>query len=297
MHLGSEQLRARIAAEMKQALELAIPADLKTAFQDWIAVKDQGEASRDASAKVLAAFSQTDPASHGLLGKIWAKKDYLVKKSTWIIGGDGWAYDIGYGGLDHVLASGDDINVLVLDTEVYSNTGGQSSKATPRAAVAKFATAGKRIRKKDLGMMAIAYGYVYTAQVALGANFSQTLKAIQEAEAYPGPSLVIAYAPCINHGIINGMGDYLGQTKKAVQSGYWHLYRYNPTLFDAGKHPFSLDSKEPTSPFRDFLMSEVRYTSLMNTFPDTAEAMFAGAEKYALERYKSYKRLAEQDWS
>ncbi|MCL1918294.1 MAG: pyruvate:ferredoxin (flavodoxin) oxidoreductase [Peptococcaceae bacterium] len=297
MYLGSEQLRARIADEMKHALELDIPTDLKSAFQDWLTVKDQGEASRDASAKVLAALEKTGPDTHDLLAKIWAKKDYLVKKSQWIIGGDGWAYDIGYGGLDHVLASGDDVNVLVLDTEVYSNTGGQSSKATPQAAVAKFATAGKRIRKKDLGMMAMAYGYVYTAQVAMGANYNQTLKAIQEAEAYPGPSLVIGYAPCINHGIVSGMADSLGQTKKAVESGYWHMYRYNPALFEEGKNPFILDSKEPSASFRDFLMSEVRYTSLMNTFPDTAEEMFVQAEKHARERYNSYKRMAEYDWS
>jgi pyruvate-ferredoxin/flavodoxin oxidoreductase len=296
MHLGSEQLRARIADEMKQAMELDIPADLKAAFQGWLDVKNQGEASRDASAKVLAAFANVDPNSNDLLARIWAKKDHLVKKSIWIIGGDGWAYDIGYGGLDHVIASGDDVNLLVLDTEVYSNTGGQSSKATPQAAVAKFATAGKRIRKKDLGLMSIAYGYVYTAQIALGANFNQTLKVIQEAEAYPGPSVIIAYAPCISHGIENGMGDYIGQTKKAVDAGYWHMYRYNPTLADQGQNPFILDSKPPSASFRDFLMSEVRYTSLLNTFPDVAEEMFAQAEKYAHERYMVYKRMTEQNW-
>jgi pyruvate-ferredoxin/flavodoxin oxidoreductase len=297
MYLGSEQLRARIAQEMQQAMDRSIPAELKTAFQEWISVMHQGEASRDASAKVLAAFEGVNPASDDLLAKIWANKDYLVKKSNWLIGGDGWAYDIGYSGLDHVIASGDDVNILVLDTEVYSNTGGQSSKATPRAAVAKFATAGKKIRKKDLGMMAMAYGYVYVAQVNLGANLTQTLKAIQEAEAYPGPSVIIAYAPCIAHGIVSGMADCLGQAKRSVESGYWHLYRFNPELADQGQNPFVMDSKEPTASFRDFLMSEVRYTSLLNTFPESAEEMFAGAEKYAHERYMSYKRKAEeQNW-
>lgn len=297
MYLGVQQLRKRMADEMKQAMELDIPGELKAAFQEWIDNMNEGEASKVASKKVLAAFEGVDPNSHELLKKIWEKKDHLVKKSQWIIGGDGWAYDIGYGGLDHVLASGDDVNVLVLDTEVYSNTGGQSSKATPRAAVAKFNAAGKQIRKKDLGLMAISYGYVYVAQVALGASLQQTLKAFQEAEAYKGPSLIIAYAPCINHGIRTGMATSITQAKRAVEAGYWHLYRYNPDLREKGEKPFILDSKEPTASFRDFIMSEVRYTSLLNTFPETAEELFAGAEKFAKERYKTYKRLAEQDWN
>ncbi|MPN09395.1 Pyruvate synthase [bioreactor metagenome] len=256
---------------------------------------NDGDASKAASAKVLALLNDYQ-GDNELLKGILDRKDHLVKKSQWIVGGDGWAYDIGYGGLDHVLASGDDVNVLVMDTEVYSNTGGQSSKATPRAAVAKFAAAGKRIRKKDLGMMAMSYGYVYVAQIAIGANMNQALKAIKEAEAYHGPSLIIAYAPCINHGLRAGMSKSLEEAKKAVETGYWHLYRFNPDLEEEGKNPFALDSKEPTKPFRDFIMGEVRYTSLLKTFPETAEELFAGAEKYAKVRLDSYKRLADQKW-
>jgi pyruvate-ferredoxin/flavodoxin oxidoreductase len=296
MFLGVQQQRQLLAQEMKEAMNLDIPAELKAAFEEWLANMNVGEASKAASKKVLAAFDKVDPNSNELLAKIWEKKDHLVKKSQWIVGGDGWAYDIGYGGLDHVLASGDDVNILVVDTEVYSNTGGQSSKATPRAAVAKFQAAGKKIRKKDLGMMAMSYGYVYVAQVSLGASLTQTMKAFQEAEAYNGPSLIIAYAPCINHGIRTGMATSIIQAKKAVEAGYWHLYRFNPDLLEKGEKPFSLDSKEPTASFRDFIMSEVRYTSLLRTFPETAEQLFVGAEKFANERYKSYKRLAEQNW-
>ena len=213
-----------------------------------------------------------------------------------MIGGDGWAYDIGYGGLDHVLASGDDINILVLDTEVYSNTGGQSSKSTPTAAVAKFAAAGKKIRKKDLGMMAMGYGYIYVAQIALGANMNQTIKALTEAENYKGPSLVIAYSPCINHGIKTGMGTTLAEEKKAVDAGYWHLYRHNPLLKEEGKNPFILDSKEPSGSFQDFILGEVRYAQLSSTFPDIADELFKVAEHHALERYQAYKRLTEMQY-
>jgi pyruvate-ferredoxin/flavodoxin oxidoreductase len=220
-------------------------------------------------------------------------KDYLTVRSQWIIGGDGWAYDIGYGGLDHVLASGENVNILVVDTEVYSNTGGQSSKSTPAGAVAKFATAGKRIRKKDLGMMALSYGYVYVAQVAMGASQSQFFNAIKEAEAYEGPSIIIAYAPCINHGLVNGMGASQREEKLAVECGYWHLYRYNPTLEAAGKNPFTLDSKEPDwSKFQSFLKGEVRYSSLLQSFPDAAKELFAKTEEFAKWRYNSYKRQA-----
>jgi len=295
-YLGVEQQRRKIAEEMKQAMEQDIPDSLKAAFAEWLDKKNDGEASKAASAKVIAALQEANPASNDLLAKIYEKKDLLVKKSQWIIGGDGWAYDIGYGGLDHVLASGDDVNILVLDTEVYSNTGGQSSKATPQAAVAKFQASGKKIRKKDLGMMAISYGYVYVAQICLGASMTQAMKVFQEAEAYKGPSLIIAYAPCINHGIRSGMRTSIIQAKKAVEAGYWHLYRYNPDLLAKGEKPFILDSKEPTASFKDFLMSEVRYTSLKNTFPELAEELYAGAEKAAGERYKAYKRLAEQNW-
>ncbi|MBR6352171.1 MAG: hypothetical protein IKR93_07610, partial [Firmicutes bacterium] len=217
-----------------------------------------------------------------------------VKKSIWCLGGDGWAYDIGYGGLDHVLASGEDVNVLVFDTEVYSNTGGQSSKATPAAAIAKFAASGKRTRKKDLGMMAATYGYVYVAQVAMGADKNQFLKAVKEAEAYKGPSLIICYAPCINHGLKKGMGKSQENEKLAVECGYWQLYRYNPRLKAEGKNPFTLDSKEPTGSFRDFIMDQVRYASLKSEFPDTAEDLFVEAEKNAKERLEGYKKMAAE---
>ena len=213
------------------------------------------------------------------------------KKSVWIFGGDGWAYDIGYGGLDHVLASGEDVNVLVLDTEVYSNTGGQASKATPTGSIAKFAASGKKVKKKDLGAIAMTYGYVYVASVAMGANQGQLLKAMQEAEAYPGPSLIIAYAPCINHGI--NMGKSQHEEKRAVEAGYWQLYRYNPALKEEGKNPFTLDSKPATASFQDFIMSETRYKSLKKLFPEMADKLFAKSEEEAKERYEYYKNLAE----
>ena len=218
----------------------------------------------------------------------------LVKKSQWIFGGDGWGYDIGFGGLDHVLASGEDVNVVVVDTEVYSNTGGQSSKATPAGAVAKFATTGKKIRKKDLGMIAKSYGYVYVAQVAMGASQAQYFNVIKEAEAYHGPSLIICYAPCINHGIKIGMGRTQNEEKKAVECGYWHLWHYNPAEEEAGKNGFHLDSKEPDwSKFRDFIMGEVRYNSLMKTFPSETEELFVATGRNAKLRYEGYKKLSE----
>ncbi|MEJ5273575.1 MAG: thiamine pyrophosphate-dependent enzyme, partial [Spirochaetota bacterium] len=222
---------------------------------------------------------------------------YLIKKSIWVIGGDGWAYDIGFGGLDHVIAQGEDINLLVLDTEVYSNTGGQSSKSTPISAVARFAAAGKRVRKKDLGLIAMSYGYVYVAQVAMGADKNQFLKAISEAESYNGPSLIIAYAPCINHGLRAGMGKSQEEEERAVKSGYWHLYRYDPRLEAEGKNPFQLDSKDPTESFRDFIMGEVRFASLAKTFPDVAEDLFKACEEDAKKRLATYKRLAAMDFS
>ena len=213
-------------------------------------------------------------------------------------GGDGASYDIGYGGLDHVIASGEDVNILVLDTEVYSNTGGQSSKATPLGAIAKFAASGKRVRKKDLGMIATTYGYVYVAQIAMGADQAQTLKAIREAEAYPGPSLVIAYAPCINHGLKAGMGKSQAEEAKAVECGYWHLWRFNPALEEEGKNPFSLDSKEPNwEGFQDYLKGEVRFASVMKQYPTEAADLFAACEDMAKKRYASYKRMAAMDWS
>ena len=229
--------------------------------------------------------------------KILEHKDWLVKKSQWIIGGDGWGYDIGYGGVDHVLATGQDVNILVVDTEVYSNTGGQSSKSTPVGAVAKFASSGKRIRKKDLGAMAMTYGYVYVAQVSIGASQQQLFNVLKEAEAYPGPSLVIAYAPCINHGIKGGMTRTQTVGKEAVACGYWHLWHYNPLLEEQGKNPFVLDSKEPDwSKFREFLLKEVRYTSLQKSFPAEADELFAAAEENAKWRYNGYKRLAQMEY-
>lgn len=227
-----------------------------------------------------------------MLGFIFDNTDFLPHKSYWAFGGDGWAYDIGYGGLDHVLASGKNINVLVMDTEVYSNTGGQSSKATAAGAIAKFNSAGKRTKKKDLGMMAMSYGYVYVAQVAMGYDQAQTLKAIREAEAYPGPSLIIAYSPCIEHGLRAGMGNSQQEMARAVEAGYWHTYRYNPLLKEEGKNPFILDSKEPTADLKEFLRGEVRYSSLEIAFPDQAAELFDKAEADAKERYESYKSLA-----
>jgi pyruvate-ferredoxin/flavodoxin oxidoreductase len=291
LSLGANKMRTRIAERMTEALSKGSLNDrMKAAFEEWLKEKDHAEPSRAASAKVIEACSED---KSDLAKEIISLKQYLVKKSHWIIGGDGWAYDIGYGGLDHVLASGEDVNILVLDTEVYSNTGGQASKSTPAGAVAKFAASGKKIRKKDLGQMAMSYGYVYVAQVGMGSSNAQYLKAIKEAEAYPGPSLIIAYAPCINHGLRDGMGKTQAQTKAAVEAGYWHLYRYNPLLEAEGKNPFTLDSKEPDwSKFQDFLKSEVRYTSLIKAFPEQAEILFRKAEENAKWRYRSYQRLA-----
>jgi pyruvate-ferredoxin/flavodoxin oxidoreductase len=296
LSLGANKLRDRIALRMKDAIENgSVKAESKAAFEEWLKEKDNAEPSRIASAKVIAACEKDKSE---VSEEILSLKQYLIKKSHWIIGGDGWAYDIGYGGLDHVLASGEDVNVIVLDTEVYSNTGGQASKSTPAGAVAKFAASGKKIRKKDLGQMAMSYGYVYVAQVAMGASNSQYLKAIKEAEAYHGPSLIIAYSPCINHGISDGMGKTQAQEKFAVESGYWHLYRYNPLLEKEGKNPFTLDSKEPDwSRFQDFLKSEVRYTSLVKSFPAESEILFKAAEENAMWRFKSYQRLAVMEFA
>ncbi|MDX9726878.1 MAG: pyruvate:ferredoxin (flavodoxin) oxidoreductase [Bacteroidales bacterium] len=291
LSLGTSKMRERITLKMQDAIAAgSVKEETKAAFEEWMRDKNNAEASRTASAKVIDACSKdkTD-----ITEEILSLRQYLIKKSHWIIGGDGWAYDIGYGGLDHVLASGEDVNVIVLDTEVYSNTGGQASKSTPAGAVAKFAASGKKIRKKDLGQMAMSYGYVYVAQVAMGSSNAQYLKALKEAEAYPGPSLIIAYSPCINHGLRNGMGKTQAQQKFAVEAGYWHLYRYNPLLEQEGKNPFTLDSKEPDwSKFQEFLQSEVRYTSLIKTFPDQAEILFKAAEENAKWRYKAYQRLA-----
>jgi len=291
MHIGVTQLRRMLKCKIEESLTIEREPQLREAMADWLSHMDEGEGTRERSNRLISVLKEIK-GNDTLLNEIYEHRDYLVKRSQWIFGGDGWAYDIGYGGLDHVLASGEDINVLVFDTEVYSNTGGQSSKATPTAAVAQFSSSGKKTRKKDLGVMAMSYGYVYVAQIAMGADQKQTLKAISEAEKYPGPSLIIAYAPCVNHGIQGGMRYSQLQTKKAVEAGYWSMYRYNPQLKEQGINPFTLDSKEPTASFQDFLKSEVRYSSLARQFPDTAQALFAKAEKDARDRLETYKRLA-----
>jgi pyruvate-ferredoxin/flavodoxin oxidoreductase len=298
MALAVKQQREKLADIVKEALELDLTQDLKNALKLWLDNFNSSEITKKTAniiVSLIQDYSTNDTKIKEVLNEILDRKEYLVKKSQWIFGGDGWAYDIGFGGLDHVLASGEDVNVLVFDTEVYSNTGGQSSKATPVGAVAQFAAAGKAIGKKDLGRIAMSYGYVYVAQIAMGANQAQTIKALKEAESYPGPSLIIAYAPCINHGIRLGMGCSQIEEKKAVEAGYWHLYRYNPMLKAEGKNPFILDSKAPTASYKEFIMGEVRYSSLAKTFPDRAEALFEKAEELAKEKYETYKKLAEQN--
>ncbi len=297
MAVAVRQMRDKLEALMTEFIELNVDEELNECFKEWIEAKKDARASKAATGKILNKLNKDVASERGkeILAEIEELKDFLIKRSMWIFGGDGWAYDIGFGGLDHVLASGEDVNILVLDTEVYSNTGGQSSKATPTAAVAKFAASGKKVTKKNLGLMMTSYGYVYVAQVAMGANMNQLIKALKEAEAYDGPSIVIAYAPCINHGIRTGMGTTIKQEKKAVDTGYWHLFRFDPRLKEEGKNPFVLDSKEPKEPFMDFINSEVRYTSLKLTFPEIAEELFQAAERDAQARYEQYKRLAEQE--
>ena len=301
MVLGNKKMKERITILLNEAIaKEETPADFKAVAQEWIDGKEDADASKAAAAKLKPLIAAGAEAGCEICKELKTLDHYLVKRSQWIIGGDGASYDIGYGGLDHVIASGEDVNILVLDTEVYSNTGGQSSKATPLGAIAQFAAQGKRIRKKDLGLMATTYGYVYVAQIAMGADNAQCLKAIREAEAYPGPSLVIAYAPCINHGLKakGGMGKSQAEEAKAVECGYWHLWRYNPELAEQGKNPFSLDSKEPDwSKFHDFLLGEVRYLSVKKAYPNEAEELFAEAERMAKLRYKSYIRKSKEDWS
>lgn len=296
MNLAYLSQREKLAMEIEAAMETELPADLKTAFAEWLVDPCDTQRSRTAGDKIKellpAALANASGKQAILLKAVETASDLLAKKSIWIFGGDGWAYDIGFGGLDHVLASGEDVNVLVLDTEVYSNTGGQASKATPTGAIAKFAASGKKMRKKDLGLIAMTYGYVYVAQVSVGANRNQLMKAMIEAESYDGPSLIIAYSPCINHGINMGLTAERG--KLAVESGYWQLYRYNPLLEAEGKNPFSLDSKEPNGEFQSFIRSENRYASLLRQYPDTAEDLLARAEQDALRRYNTYKRLAQE---
>ena len=291
MKLGSDRVRETVASLMTQGLSCSCCSDeIKALFQKWLDNRNDAAATREVADKLVPLMKE---CSCDICSKLLDLKSYIPARSQWIIGGDGASYDIGYGGLDHVIASGENVNILVLDTEVYSNTGGQSSKATPAGAIAKFAASGKKIRKKDLGMMAISYGYVYVAQVAMGASPAQYLNAIKEAEAYDGPSLVIAYAPCINHGLKAGMGLSQKEEKLAVECGYWHLYRYNPALEGTDKNPFSLDSKEPDwSKFQDFLKGEVRFSSLVKLFPDKAKELLELTEEFAKVRYSNYARLA-----
>ena len=296
MTLAHEKMVLRLCDIMAEVAESDAPAEMKEACAEWLAGKDDPEASRAAADKLIPMI-EANKVKCSLCARLDHLKNHLVKRSQWIIGGDGASYDIGFGGLDHVIASGKNVNILVLDTEVYSNTGGQASKATPLGAIAKFAASGKRVRKKDLGLIASTYGYVYVAQVAMGADQAQTLKAIREAEAYDGPSLIIAYAPCINHGLKKGMGKSQAEEAAAVECGYWHLWRYNPELEKEGKNPFTLDSKEPNwDNFTAFLKGEVRYASVMKAYPNEAEQLFEAAKENAQWRYNNYRRLALQHW-
>ncbi|NLL56642.1 MAG: pyruvate:ferredoxin (flavodoxin) oxidoreductase [Clostridiales bacterium] len=288
-NLAVTQRREKIKQNMEAAMA-DVNAETKAAFEEWIANMEQAKESVIASEKVIEAIAK-ETARPEIMKAIMDNKDMLIKKSIWIFGGDGWAYDIGYGGLDHVLAQNEDVNILVLDTEVYSNTGGQASKSTPTGSIAKFAASGKRTKKKDLGMMAMSYGYVYVAQVSMGASQAQLVKALKEAEAYKGPSLIIAYAPCINHGI--NMSNSLAEEKRAVDAGYWSLYRYNPELQEKGLNPFVLDSKDPVDDYQSFLAGETRYASLKKLYPEVAEKLFELNEQEAKERIATYKRLHE----
>ncbi|MBP3535742.1 MAG: 4Fe-4S dicluster domain-containing protein, partial [Muribaculaceae bacterium] len=295
MNIANKKMRERVVALVEKGLKCDCCSDeLKALFAEWLEVRNEGDKSREVADKIIPLIEK---CGCDICRELTELKGYLVKRAHWIIAGDGAAYDIGFGGLDHVLASGEDVNVIVVDTEVYSNTGGQASKATPVGAIAKFAAAGKRVRKKDLGLIASTYGYVYCAQIAMGADNAQTLKAIREAEAYDGPSIIIAYAPCINHGIKAGMGKSQQEEQKAVECGYWHLWRYNPALEAEGKNPFTLDSKEPQwDKFEDYLKGEVRFASVLKSFPDQAAELFAAAKSNAQWRYNNYRRLARQQW-
>ena len=298
--VSTNRLKERVAKLLQEMIDGNASDEYKALAQEWIDNKEDADKTKEIAPKLREAIRAAAAAGCPVNQELQTLDHYLVKRSQWIIGGDGASYDIGYGGLDHVIASGEDVNILVLDTEVYSNTGGQASKATPLGAIAQFAAQGKRIRKKDLGMIATTYGYVYVAQIAMGADHAQTLKAIREAEAWHGPSIVIAYAPCINHGLKakGGMGKSQAEEKKAVECGYWHLWRYNPALAEEGKNPFSLDSTEPNwANFHDFLLGEVRYLSVKKAYPNEAEELFAEAQKMAQLRYKTYVRKQAEDWS
>lgn len=297
MCLAVQQQRQRLHEKIEQLYQIHSNKEVDDALLNWLNENENSEKTRKVSDEVIHILSSLELKEEAQEYKnyILHNKEHLAKKSMWMYGGDGWAYDIGFGGLDHVLASGEDVNILVVDTEVYSNTGGQSSKATPIGAVAQFAASGKKTAKKDLGLFAMSYGYVYVAQVALGANQAQLIKAMKEAESYKGPSLIIAYAPCINHGIVKGMGCAQEEAKRAVDAGYWFLYRYHPQLKAEGKNPFTLDSKEPKNNFRDFLMGEVRYSSLLRSFPESGEELLKHAEQNAKEKYETYKGLSQNE--
>ncbi len=295
MVIANEKMVSRLEDLMTKAQACDCCTDeIKALAAQWLENRNDYAKTREIADKLIPLC---EACACDICNSILDHKAFLVKRSQWIIAGDGAAYDIGFGGLDHVLASGKNVNILVVDTEVYSNTGGQASKATPLGAIAKFAASGKRIRKKDLGLIASTYGYVYVAQIAMGADNAQTLKAIREAEAYDGPSLIIAYSPCINHGLKAGMGHSQQEEAKAVECGYWHLWRYNPAVEAEGKNPFTLDSKEPDwTKFADFLKGEVRYASVMKQYPAEAAELFAAAQDNAQWRYNNYRRLAQQQW-
>ena len=298
MFLAADQMRKKIASNMESLISMDIAEEYKEVFKNWLENKDNGELSKVHSREVEAILAENNIENEEakvLVEEIKERADFLVKRSQWILGGDGWAYDIGYGGLDHVLASGQDVNVLVFDTEIYSNTGGQSSKSTPAAAMAKLAASGKKTKKKDLGRMMMSYGNVYVAQVAIGADKNQVVKAMLEAEAHNGPSIIIAYSTCISHGLKKGMGFSIRNMEEAVKAGYWHLYRYNPELKEQGKNPLSLDSKEPQGNFRDFIMDQVRYSAIAKQFPEQAEELFQMTEEHARQKYAELKKLAEQE--
>ena len=297
MALGQKAIRNRLIEYVENIQKDTDSAELKAACQNYLDTVTDSTSSRAATDVLIAELEKnTEDAKVGeLVKKTLVDKDELAKKSMWIFGGDGWAYDIGFGGLDHVIASGENVNILVFDTEVYSNTGGQASKATPVGSVAQFAAAGKAVKKKDLAAIAMSYGYVYVAQCAMGADNNQVLKAMVEAESYNGPSLIICYAPCINHGIKGGMGIAQLEEKKAVEAGYWNIFRFDPRLADEGKNPFMLDGKAPSASYRDFIMGEVRYNSLTRSFPERAEELFAKAEKVAEQKYAHLEKLASFD--
>lgn len=292
MQLAQKALRKRLIDAVENLTSVAENTDIKAACADFLATQDSSTNNASASKKLVAALEACN-CDNADRAYILANKSFLSKKSQWIFGGDGWAYDIGFGGVDHVLASGMDVNIMVFDTEVYSNTGGQASKATPTGSIAQFAAAGKETKKKDLAAIAMSYGYVYVAQIAQGADYNQCIKALAEAEAYPGPSLVIAYAPCINHGIKGGMKGAQTEEKRAVEAGYWHLFRFNPTLIEEGKNPFTLDSKAPKTSYQEFIMSEVRYNALSRKNPERAAMLFAKAEKDAATKYEKLVKMAE----